>query len=111
MNHLKHALLLLAVCLVASFCSSYFRVLLVAIESLPVYLEHFFAAMIVEGGFNYYFAYALIMWISCFTYSSFMLGAYWLMNRRLPPQMNQLIISVWFVVYVVMALGPETLAL
>ena len=111
MTRLKHALTLLVLSVLAAYFSTYFRILLVAIESLPVYLEHFFAGMIAEGGFNLYVAYGLIMWLTTALYACFLLGAYWLMNRRLPPQFYQVIIAIWFVVYVVMALGPETLAL
>lgn len=108
---LKYALFLLLASVLAVFLSDYFRIVLIAIESLPMALEHVFARLISEGGAHLHIAYGMIMWITTFTYSALLLGGYWLMNRRLPAHYQHLILAVWFVVYVVMALGPETLGL
>ena len=111
MLRIKQILAFLAICVVACYLSEYFRIFLVAVESLPVYLEHIFEDMLNEGGINVYMAYGSILWITSLTYSGVLLGAYWLMNRRLPRHDVLLVLGVWFIVYVVMALGPETLAL
>jgi hypothetical protein len=98
-----------------SFVAVYFhdalRLFLVVLESIPHLILAQMSGWLGSSAFMDALLLAITLIITTALYSGVLLGGYWLVNRRIMLHYGALIFVVWFVVLVVMTIGPKALAL
>ncbi len=88
-----------------------FRIFLIFLESIPYHIQGQFVAWMGGSEIVHNIAIALVLIITTGLYSSVLLAGYWLVNRRHMLHSSNLVFGVWFMLAVVMTIGPKALAL
>jgi hypothetical protein len=111
MDIAKRFLWLLLLSFVVVYFHHAFRVFLVLVESIPHLMLGHMESWLGAGNFMEACFLVFALLVSTGIYSGIILGGYWLVNRRLMLHYETLVFVVWFVVLVVMTIGPKALAL
>ena len=88
-----------------------FHVFLIALESIPYYLQGVLLHMWGDSSVVQSIVTAIVLISTTLLYSSVVLSSYWLVNRRQLLHPGTLVFGVWFMLAVVMTIGPKALAL
>lgn len=89
----------------------HFKIFLIMIEGVPYQLLEHMPAWFGHGDFLANMATMMVLLMTTALYSLILLAGYWLVNKRLMLHAEMLILMVWFIVAVVMTLGPKALML
>ena len=109
--HLKRIAGLCGLSFILVYFHEAFRIFLIFLESIPYHLQGRFASWMGGDDIAHSVAIALVLIVTTMLYSSILLAAYWLVNRRYMLDSSSLVFGVWFMLAVVMTIGPKALAL
>jgi len=111
MDVVKKLGLLLLISFVVVYFHDAFRMFLIILEGVPHLILESMGDWLGGGGFMEACALAFALFVTTSLYAGILLGGYWLVNRRMMLHANMLVFVVWFLILVVMTIGPKALAL
>ena len=95
--------------LVATYFQDAVRIFFIVLEGLPHLLLDHMGDWLAAGGIKASFGLAAALLLSTASYSSIILGVYWLTYRRLMLHYDLVVFAIWFMVLLVMTIGPQGL--